>query len=134
MSGSHINAGYLDQVPQEDVARVQWLAERTCARDRAACRPVPRLDYRTYGTERGERVRLIEAFEVSEYGAPLDAEARTRLFPFLPAGFGGGLAVYAKDVGRHSRRKDKTVGTRKLGRGARPQRHRRLAAINPPLL
>ena len=40
---------------------------------------------RTYGAERGGRVRLIEAFEVSEYGAPLDADARARLFPFLPA-------------------------------------------------
>jgi N-acetylglucosamine malate deacetylase 1 len=40
---------------------------------------------RTYGEERGGKVRLIEAFEVSEYGAPLDAAARKRLFPFLPA-------------------------------------------------
>ena len=43
------------------------------------------LVVRTYGAERGGRVRLIEAFEVSEYGAPLDAAARARLFPFLPA-------------------------------------------------
>ena len=40
---------------------------------------------KTYGTEQGGRVRLIEAFEVSEYGAPLDLTARARLFPFLPA-------------------------------------------------
>jgi len=38
----------------------------------------------TYGPERGGAVELIEAFEVSEYGAPLDAAARRRLFPFLP--------------------------------------------------
>jgi methyl coenzyme M reductase gamma subunit len=41
---------------------------------------------RTYGAEHGDRVRYIEAFEVSEFGAPLDAAARARLFPFLPAG------------------------------------------------
>ena len=39
---------------------------------------------RTYGEEQGNRVEYVEAFEVSEYGAPLDAEARPRLFPFLP--------------------------------------------------
>jgi hypothetical protein len=39
----------------------------------------------TYGLERGQRVCHIEAFEVSEYGAPLDEAARARLFPFLPA-------------------------------------------------
>ena len=38
----------------------------------------------TYGAEQGKRVEYVEAFEVSEYGAPLDAEARPRLFPFLP--------------------------------------------------
>lgn len=43
------------------------------------------LVIRTYGQERGERVRLIEAIEVSEYSAPLDAHTRARLFPFLPA-------------------------------------------------
>ena len=37
-----------------------------------------------YGPERGSRVRYVEAFEVSEYGAPLDDAARARLFPFLP--------------------------------------------------
>ena len=39
---------------------------------------------RTYGPDKGPRVEYIEAFEVSEYGAPLDAAARARLFPFLP--------------------------------------------------
>ena len=38
-----------------------------------------------YANERGGAVKYIEAFEVSEYGAPLDAAARARLFPFLPA-------------------------------------------------
>ena len=37
-----------------------------------------------YGEDQGRRVEYIEAFEVSEYGAPLDAAARARLFPFLP--------------------------------------------------
>jgi LmbE family N-acetylglucosaminyl deacetylase len=80
------NAGYLDQVPREDRARVPWMAELLRSRIRPLADRYRDLIIQTYGPERGERVRLIEAFEVSEYGAPLNAEARTRLFPFLPAG------------------------------------------------
>ena len=29
-------------------------------------------------------VEYVEAFEASEYGAPFDAAARARLFPFAP--------------------------------------------------
>jgi hypothetical protein len=34
-----------------------------------------------YGRERGASIEYAEAFEISEYAAPLDAEARQRLFP-----------------------------------------------------
>jgi hypothetical protein len=44
------------------------------------------LVVQTYGPERGRQIQFVEAFEVSEYGAPLDAAARRRLFPFLPEG------------------------------------------------
>ena len=37
----------------------------------------------TYGPDRGAKVRVAEAFEGSEYGAPLDEAAVSRLFPFL---------------------------------------------------
>jgi len=40
----------------------------------------------TYGPSHGARAQYVEAFEVSEYGAPLGADERARLFPFLPAG------------------------------------------------
>ena len=36
----------------------------------------------TYGAERSAKVVYAEAFEVCEFGAPLTAEARERLFPF----------------------------------------------------
>jgi LmbE family N-acetylglucosaminyl deacetylase len=80
------NAGYLDQVPQEDDARRVWLAERLRRRLEPMADRYRDLLVRTYGVEHGGRVSLIEAFEVSEYGAPLDAPTRARLFPFLPAG------------------------------------------------
>jgi LmbE family N-acetylglucosaminyl deacetylase len=79
------NGGYLDRVPAGEAERRLWLAEGVGRRigplaDRYRDRV---LD--AYGPERGSRVRYIEAFEVSEYGAPLDGPARARLFPFLPA-------------------------------------------------
>jgi N-acetylglucosamine malate deacetylase 1 len=79
------NAGFLEEVPREDSAREEWLAERLRSRIRPLADRYRDLVIRTYGQERGERVRLIEAFEVSEHGAPLDAKTRARLFPFLPA-------------------------------------------------
>jgi N-acetylglucosamine malate deacetylase 1 len=80
------NAGYLDQVPEGDEDRRKWLADRVGRRIRPLADRYRDLVIRTYGPERGARVRYIEAFEISEYGAPLDAPAWTRLFPFLPAG------------------------------------------------
>ncbi|MCA9177950.1 MAG: PIG-L family deacetylase [Planctomycetales bacterium] len=56
-----------------------WYAERAAARaDRfrsALCQ--------RYGQAAGERVQYAEAFEISEYAAPLDEQARERLFGFL---------------------------------------------------
>jgi LmbE family N-acetylglucosaminyl deacetylase len=79
------NAGYLDQVPEEETSRRSWLADRLRRRIRPLADRYRDLVIRTYGAERGNGVQLIEAFEVSEYGAPLDAAARAKLFPFLPA-------------------------------------------------
>lgn len=42
------------------------------------------LVLRTYGPERGAKIRYIEAFEPCEYGSPLTDENRKRLFPMLP--------------------------------------------------
>jgi N-acetylglucosamine malate deacetylase 1 len=77
------NAGQADQVPEGGDARRRWLGERM----RRAVRPLADRHrervVQTYGPERGGAVEYVEAFEVSEYGAPLDAVA-WRLFPFQP--------------------------------------------------
>jgi len=78
------NAGNLDQVPADDAARRAWLGERFRRRIAPLADRFRDLVVRTYGPERGPKVRYVEAFEVSEFGAPLDAAARARLFPFLP--------------------------------------------------
>jgi LmbE family N-acetylglucosaminyl deacetylase len=78
------NAGYLDQVPGEGAARRAWLDERIRRRVRPLADRHRERVVQTYGSERGPQVRYIEAFEVSEYGAPLDVATYRRLFPFLP--------------------------------------------------
>ncbi|GAC1469827.1 MAG: hypothetical protein NVSMB9_14160 [Isosphaeraceae bacterium] len=78
------NAGYLEHVPVRDAERRVWLAERIRGRIRPLADRYRDLVNRIYGTEAGAKVRLVELFEVSEFGAPLDPQAWTRLFPFLP--------------------------------------------------
>jgi LmbE family N-acetylglucosaminyl deacetylase len=78
------NGGHAAEVPAEEGARRQWLKQRTQQRIRPLADRYRDRVVQTYGVEQGHRVEYIEAFEVSEYGAPLDDEARTRLFPFLP--------------------------------------------------
>jgi N-acetylglucosamine malate deacetylase 1 len=83
------NGGYAATMPQEEGQRRSWLAERFRRRIRPLADRFRALVTATYGPERGGRVQFIEAFEVSEYGAPLDAATRARLFPFLPAAASG---------------------------------------------
>lgn len=80
------NAGHLQDVPEGDDARRAWLAERFGNRIRPLADRYREQVIQTYGKDHGHKVEYIEAFEVSEQGAPLDAETRSRLFPFLPAG------------------------------------------------
>lgn len=69
-------------VPPDAGARREWLAAWYGEMIR------PRADrfrdalVRQYGEDRGNRVRYMEAFEISEYAAPLDPAARERLFWF----------------------------------------------------
>ncbi len=70
------NAGYLEQVPQDD-DRPSRLAGRAVWRKGSSRWPSVIAIWSSGPTERSTagRVRFIEAFEVSEYGAPLDASS-----------------------------------------------------------
>ncbi|NLN19020.1 MAG: PIG-L family deacetylase [Firmicutes bacterium] len=75
--------GIIDQVPEEEAQRKQWLDTRMRARfsrDADLCREQL---IATYG-EAGREIRYAESFECCEYGARLTPEAKARLFPFLP--------------------------------------------------
>jgi LmbE family N-acetylglucosaminyl deacetylase len=76
--------GVLDQVPAGAEERRRWLAKWYRDRVRPLADHGRRQLIETYGDVAGRRVELAEAFEVSEYGSPLDEAARARLFPFLP--------------------------------------------------
>ena len=78
------NAGHSAEVPEGEAARRAWLGTRIRQRIRPLADRYREQLVQTYGAELGKRVEYVEAFEVSEYGSPLDAEARARLFPFLP--------------------------------------------------
>ncbi len=73
------NGGYEKDVPAGTAARKRWLGERTKDRLRAL-----RDRYRTQAEAiGGAGVEFIEVFEVCEYGSPLTATERGRLFSFL---------------------------------------------------
>jgi len=70
----------LDQVPEDEDARLAWLTERRTS----AVSDDAREGLETwYGPERAAEVQHAESFQVAEYGRqPTDAEIR-RLFPML---------------------------------------------------
>jgi LmbE family N-acetylglucosaminyl deacetylase len=78
------NVGALERVPAEDAARRSWLAVQTRARLRARADRFRQQLRTAFGAERAAGIDCLEAFEPCEYGAPLDDDARRRLFPFVP--------------------------------------------------
>lgn len=79
------NEGILDSVPEDPRRRREWLSSGelsvVAAMERVADRFRDRLIDR-YGEKTGRQVRYAEAFEGCEYGAPIDDEVVTGLFPF----------------------------------------------------
>lgn len=78
------NAGVAHAVPTGAVERRRWLEEQICARLKQHADRFRKLLVLQYGEDHGSRVEHAEAFEGCEYGRPLDAAARKRLFPFVP--------------------------------------------------
>ncbi len=79
------NHGYLDRVPEGEAPRLAFLTERIKHRLRPRADKYRRQLIEQYGQERGGKIEYVEAFEGCEYGAPLDAAAKERLFPFALA-------------------------------------------------
>ena len=81
------NGGYLDDVPAggplDAEVRRPWLRARLEPRLRRVAELYRDKLVRLYGKE-GRSIRYAEAFEICEYGAPLDDTTLRRLFPFFP--------------------------------------------------
>ena len=75
---------YAGPVPTDGAARKAYLKEKFCALIAGYADRHRESVIKTYGEERGRRVRYIEAYEPCEYGSPLTDGNRARLFPFLP--------------------------------------------------
>ena len=74
--------GILDQVPDEESAKLDWL--RLWFLDQIGARADRFRDalVATYGEEHGQAITFCEAYEVSEYASPLVDEKRAKLWPF----------------------------------------------------
>jgi N-acetylglucosamine malate deacetylase 1 len=76
------NGRYLDSVPSSPEERRSWFRERMLPRLRTTADQYRPLLIERYGQERGAEIEFAEAFETCEYGSPLTAELRERLFTF----------------------------------------------------
>ncbi len=75
------NQGISEAVPAEAAARRAWLRKWRLDLLRPQADRYRRELIARYGAERGAAIEYAEAFEISEYAAPLDEDARRRLFP-----------------------------------------------------
>jgi LmbE family N-acetylglucosaminyl deacetylase len=78
------NRGVLEQVPADAAGRRDWVRGWYLGRVRHYAERYRDRLIETYGADRGRKIEFAEVFEISEYASPLDAEARQRLFPFVP--------------------------------------------------
>jgi LmbE family N-acetylglucosaminyl deacetylase len=76
--------GILDEVPADGQERKRRLGRWYADRLRQVADRFREQLVRTYGEPFGNMIELAEAYEISEYAAPLDDTNRKRLFPFLP--------------------------------------------------
>ncbi len=77
------NQRKLHEVPKTSAERRAWLRGPILERLRRQADRFRSLLVELYGPERGQAVEYADVFEGCEYGSPLDAAARRRLFPFV---------------------------------------------------
>ncbi|MEX0594023.1 MAG: PIG-L family deacetylase [Balneolaceae bacterium] len=74
-------SGGIEQVPDGDQERIEWLAGQRTRRITPAVRQTLA---RWYGEDHAGGVEYVEAFEIAEYGSNPSEEEIRRLFPMLP--------------------------------------------------
>jgi N-acetylglucosamine malate deacetylase 1 len=76
--------GRLDEVPGDEPGRQAWVRQWFARHLRMRLDRFRKEFEAAYGPCPGDRLCAIEVFEISQYGSPLDAAARKRLFPLAP--------------------------------------------------
>lgn len=74
--------GYADRMPDDPAARREFIRRQAAAEPEAEADRFRAALVTRYGEQRGTQARYAEAFEVSEYGAPLTEDLAKSLFPF----------------------------------------------------
>jgi len=74
-------SGVLDQVPEGEQARIEWLTQRWARR--GVSDPLRERVAAWYDADRAARAQHVEAFEITEYGHQPSQEDLRRLFPML---------------------------------------------------
>ncbi|CAN5578193.1 PIG-L family deacetylase [soil metagenome] len=72
--------GYLDQVPEDESKRKEWLANQ---RSGNISPEIKASLVKWYGQARADQVKHVEAFEICEYGTQPSEDDIRRLFPML---------------------------------------------------
>ena len=73
-------------MPSDTADRRDWLRAWYQGRLRATADRYREELIAVYGPERGRQIEYAEAYEISEYAAPLDLTNRQRLFPVFAIG------------------------------------------------
>jgi hypothetical protein len=93
------NGVFFDALPENCNDRKAWLQKAMVEWIKPYADRFRDLVIQTYGLDKGEKVHLVEAFEISEYGGKLDAAKKAWLFPFLPSLSGDASAIESIDYG-----------------------------------
>jgi LmbE family N-acetylglucosaminyl deacetylase len=75
-------AGYEPEIVQDPVARRAFLLRHAALGPRAEANRFRPALVKKYGATRGARVEYAEAFEISEFSAPMSADRAGQLFPY----------------------------------------------------
>jgi len=77
------NGAYLEDVPESDEQRREWLMPRMRTRFESLADSVRDCLIKWYGPERGAEIRTAESVSISQYGRVPSVEELPQLFPFF---------------------------------------------------
>ncbi len=77
------NQGLEREIPDDAEERIHWLEAVTKERCARTAERFRAKLIELYGHDKGDKIHYAEAYEISEYGAPVKDDSRKLLFPFF---------------------------------------------------